>query len=298
MKFYSKVLLFGEHIVNKGAKALAVPYSSLYCQLTFEKQNEFILPESETILTSIYNHIQTLSELAQIFNLNQFSSDIKQGLMVEMNIPVGYGLGSSGALVACIYEKYCTQKESEIDKLKHQLGAVESVFHGKSSGLDPLVSYLNQPVLVDENTRVIAPLKSWNRHFDMWLIDTNVPRKTGPLVNSFIKKFEDDLNFQHAVLSKIVPLNNEIIHHFIEGNYSILLNKIAKLSQLQLEYFDMLILPEHVKIWQKGLSDKQFFLKICGAGGGGFMLCFSINIEYFSQVFSTENNLLVNPNSL
>lgn len=289
MKFYSKVLLFGEHIVNRGAKALAVPFNAFYCTLTFEHANEHVLPESKTILISILNQIKSLSDLAEIFDTEQFLSDIEQGICIEMNIPIGYGLGSSGALVACVYEKYCTQKESDIDKLKHQLGAIESVFHGKSSGLDPLVSYLNQPVLIDKNTRVIPPLSSWEKYFALSLIDTNVPRKTGPLVNAFIEKFDSDLQFQEVVSGQIVPLNNEIIDDILAGNYTDLYEKIALLSQLQLENFGLLILPQHIEIWKKGLDKKEFFLKICGAGGGGFMLAFSQNPTRLSTVFGAEN---------
>jgi mevalonate kinase len=295
MKFYSKVLLFGEHIVNRGAKALAVPFDAFYCTLTFEHTNKYVLPESKIILISILNQIKSLPDLAEIFDTEQIFNDIEDGLCIEMNIPIGYGLGSSGALVACVYEKYCTQKETDFDKLKHHLGAVESVFHGKSSGLDPLVSYLNQPVLIDGKTMVVPPLKSWKEHFCLYLIDTKVPRKTGPLVNAFIEKFDSDLQFQQVVTGQIVPLNNQIIEDFLSGNYTHLAGKIAQLSGLQLENFDMLILPQHKKIWGKALAENEFFLKICGAGGGGFMLAFTPKSTSVSLVFGSENVIEFQP---
>ena len=50
--------------------------------------------------------------------------------------------------------------------------------------------------------------------------------------------------------------------------------KIAKLSALHLENFKDLILEKHIAVWKKGLKNNEFYLKICGAGGGGFMLGF------------------------
>lgn len=289
MRFYSKVLLFGEHIVNKGAKALAIPYSAFYCQLTFEETNTFILPESKSILLTIYNQIETSSELASIFNLNSFKSDIDAGLNIEMNIPIGYGLGSSGALVACIYEKYCVQKTTNIDLLKNQLGEIESVFHGKSSGLDPLVSYLNKPVLIEEKTTIVDLPNNWKSNFEVYLIDTNKPRKTAPLVNNFLKLCQDNVGFNAVVLNEIIPLNNQIIDKILVGDKANLYLDIQKLSQLQIEKFTPLILPQHTEIWKNGIAKNQFFLKICGAGGGGFMLAFTQNKANLISIFDDVN---------
>ena len=38
------------------------------------------------------------------------NESIKSGLYFESSIPIGYGIGSSGALVAALYEKYCSEK--------------------------------------------------------------------------------------------------------------------------------------------------------------------------------------------
>jgi mevalonate kinase len=289
MKFYSKVLLFGEHIVNKGAKALAVPYSAFYCTLTFDTTVSHILPESETILKSIHKHIETLPDLAQIFDLERFYADIEQGLKIEMNVPIGYGLGSSGALVACIYETYCQKKINDASNLKTQLGEIESVFHGKSSGLDPLVSYLNKAVLIDGNSRIIDSLQVPENHFKVFLVDTHLPRKTAPLVNAFLQKCDSDSSFFEVVSDQIVPLNNQIVDAYVDGNFDGLYEKIKQLSMLQLEHFGMLILPQHKAIWQQGISENQFFLKVCGAGGGGFMLAFCKNEEALFKAFSAQD---------
>ena len=76
---------------------------------------------------------------------------MKDGLYFDSSIPQGYGVGSSGALVAAIYDKYASDKITVLEnltrdkllKLKSIFSMMESFFHGKSSGLDPLNSYLS-----------------------------------------------------------------------------------------------------------------------------------------------------------
>src|SRR5690606_10766092 len=75
--------------------------------------------------------------------------DWDEGYRFEMNTPVGYGAGSSGVLTAIVYDQYRKDSnEINITDLKKRLALIESFFHGESSGLDPLVSYLNKPILV------------------------------------------------------------------------------------------------------------------------------------------------------
>ena len=71
------------------------------------------------------------------------------------SIPTGYGVGSSGAIVAAIYEHYIRDeyeilnktKKNRISDLIKNFSLMESFSHGKSSGLDPLNSFLKLPIL-------------------------------------------------------------------------------------------------------------------------------------------------------
>ena len=44
-----------------------------------------------------------------------------------------------------------------------------------------------------------------------------------------------------------------------------------------------MILEKFKNIWLEGLSSSNFKLKICGAGGGGFLLGISTNFEQTQQ---------------
>ena len=44
------------------------------------------------------------------------------------------------------------------------------------------------------------------------------------------------------------------------------------IGEFQLNYLEKLIPPAFRRVWQEGLSGDLFKFKVCGAGGGGFIL--------------------------
>ncbi len=288
--FSSKILLFGEHIVNCGSNALAVPFNNYSCNLLLKKQyeeNAHYIKDSKIILSDLAKYFKSI-KLYKDLNVAEFEIDISQGLKIKMNIPIGYGLGSSGALISCIYEKYRIKRELDINNLKEVLGKMESFFHGKSSGLDPIVSYLNKPVLVkNKDTQIINEKIYWRSSLHCFLLDTKKSRKTEPLVNSFLKKYNENKSFKLLVQTKLIPLTNKIVDKLIHNDYQQILTLIKELSELQLKNYQALILKDIISIWHEGLEKDSYFLKICGAGGGGFMLGYahSKNIKLPKNAF-------------
>lgn len=292
--FPAKILLFGEHIINKGAHGLALPFHKYNCTLSFEK-NENTLAESKEVLKLIHNQIENDEILDSRFDEVEFLQDIEtENLVINMNIPVGYGLGSSGAICAGVYDHYCHSKKKKTKKIQKLLGKLESAFHGKSSGLDPIVSYLDIAVLVKENkTETVDFVLENVKDFHIFLVDTKQARKTAPLVQQFLNKYNTNSDFSTKVNNEIVPLTNEIIEDFINYELSTTYSKIKQLSKLQLENFQDLILAKHLPIWEKALKNDDFYLKICGAGGGGFMLGFCKDKEKVLEVFDADEVIFV-----
>jgi len=80
---------------------------------------------------------------------------LNEGLAFESNIPIGFGLGSSGALSAGVYDSFCLAKANDnLELTKKHLAQIESYFHGSSSGTDPLVSFLQQGVYIESKTNI------------------------------------------------------------------------------------------------------------------------------------------------
>jgi mevalonate kinase len=43
------------------------------------------------------------------------------------------------------------------------------------------------------------------------------------------------------------------------------------------------------KIWKIGLESENYFLKLCGSGGGGYIIGFSVNLQMAKEQLSTFN---------
>ena len=69
------------------------------------------------------------------------------------------------------------------------------------------------------------------------------------------------------------------------------MENLRKLSDFQYQYFQEMIPKKYQQIWMDGLVSGDYTLKLCGAGGGGFMLGFT---EDFERVNLQEIETLYN----
>ena len=142
--FYSKILLFGEYGIIKDSKGLSIPYNFFKGTLKTDAQLTDLTTSSNESLNHFAGYLKQLQQDTPelvAFNIQALQNDINQGMYFDSSIPQGYGVGSSGALVAAIYDKYATQKITVLENLtrekllalKNIFAAMESFFHGKSS---------------------------------------------------------------------------------------------------------------------------------------------------------------------
>ena len=88
-------------------------------------------------------------------DLDFFSANLKK-YWLEMNIPTGYGLGSSGAVSAAVYDLFFPGvAKLTLEQQKEDLAAIESFFHGKSSGVDALTCHARTPLYFKENGEIL-----------------------------------------------------------------------------------------------------------------------------------------------
>jgi len=267
--YKSKILLFGEYSVIQGHDALAIPSNLFSGFWDFDKD----LANSQGILYDFYQYLVSLPFEQVRFKSDKFKNDLDHFLIFRSNIPIGYGVGSSGAVCAAIFDGYF-QKETdlEIAELKQILGKIESFFHGASSGLDPLVCYLDQAILLQETqSKPIIPATSVS-DFGLFLLDTGQARRTAPLVEAYLAKHASNPTFQQFIAQELSPLNHRLIQQYLAGDREALWNSFDQLSHVQWQHFQEMIPAAVHAIWQEGLLANQFRLKLCGAGGGGFML--------------------------
>ena len=207
----------------------------------------------------------------------------------DSSIPQGYGVGSSGALVAAIYDQYAQDKitvlenltKEKLQTLKQTFAAMESFFHGNSSGLDPLNSYLSLPILIHSKDKIEPtgiPSQNPEGKGAVFLLDSGIVGETAPMVSLFLKNMEQE-SFRVMMKDEFIRYTDQCVEDFLNGNLRSLFTHTKKHSQLVLKNFKPMIPPQFHALWKKGLETNDYYLKLCGSGGGGYILGFTEDFE-------------------
>ncbi len=325
----AKILLFGEYALLNGGEGLAIPYPHYRAVWQYARNNIKQAPHIlslQRILAQWHDYIKQYQHSQSLpfeFDHESFESDLKHGLYIMSDIPQGYGLGSSGAITALLYERYVRnalqinahsdlimpdEAAKNLDLLailRQHLALLEAFFHGSSSGIDPLVSYTQQALLVRDNQvqllsnlptlRAIEPNdaatsspidSTSSQPYYIFLYNTGIARQTAPLVQQFKHKMAQEPAFAQMCQQTLTALNSQCIEAYSNKQYPDLLTAWQSLSALQLTHFAHLI-PTNALLqsWQRGIDKQYFWLKLCGAGGGGFLLGITQQYALLNQYF-------------
>jgi mevalonate kinase len=290
--FYSKILLFGEYGIIQDSKGLSIPYNFYKGAL---KSDENPTDEAKKSNQSLVKFVAYLKQLQTeqpdlvTFNIELLQNDVNNGMYFDSSIPQGYGVGSSGALVAAIYDKYATNKITVLEnltrekllQLKSIFSNMESFFHGKSSGLDPLNSYLSLPILINSKDNIEAagiPSQSATGKGAVFLLDSGIVGETAPMVNIFMENLKDQ-GFRNMLKSQFIKYTDSCVENFLQGDMKSLFKNTKELSKVVLSNFKPMIPEQFHQIWQNGIETNDYYLKLCGSGGGGYILGFTEDFE-------------------
>jgi mevalonate kinase len=285
--FPSKLLLFGEYGLMYDAMALSVPFPKFSGFLDFDPDHSH--PESNAEIRKFYNHLKLdgfNKELHFSFDLPWLESDLEKGLFFHSSIPQQYGLGSSGALVAALFDKYAFPADLgnnlSPEILKANFVVLESFFHGKSSGFDPLVSYLNKPIGVGSQNQVIpVDFDLQKSGLAVALIDTKKTGATGPLVKHFLDLFNLP-EFTQAFEHQFIPANNGCIESLLNGDQPNFFLHLGKLVRFQAYHFHEMIPAGFHRVISFAHCEKVY-IKLLGSGGGGYLLAFAESDEVLDR---------------
>jgi mevalonate kinase len=290
--FYSKILLFGEYGIIQDSKGLSIPYNFYKGAL---KSDENPTDEAKKSNQSLVKFVAYLKQLQTeqpdlvTFNIELLQNDVNNGMYFDSSIPQGYGVGSSGALVAAIYDKYAANKITVLEnltrekllQLKSIFSNMESFFHGKSSGLDPLNSYLSLPILINSKDNIEAagiPSQSATGKGAVFLLDSGIVGETAPMVNIFMENLKDQ-GFRNMLKSQFIKYTDSCVENFLQGDMKSLFKNTKELSKVVLSNFKPMIPEQFHQIWQNGIETNDYYLKLCGSGGGGYILGFTQDFE-------------------
>ena len=283
--FYSKILLFGEYGIIEDSKGLSIPFNFFKGGLRIGDMSELIEKESNLNLKKFRDYLLKIEIFTVEFDFEKLNLDLNKGMFFDSSIPQGYGVGSSGALVAAFYDRYAINKitvlenltKSKILVLKNIFSTMESFFHGKSSGLDPLNSYLSLPILIHSKNEVETtgiPSQESKGKGAVFLLDSGKSSDTAPMVDLFFKSMKNK-NYNKMIQEEFIKTTDNCVDDFLNGNFNSLFKNIKVLSKVVLKNFKPMIPENFHNIWAKGIESDEYFLKLCGSGGGGYILGFA-----------------------
>ncbi|MEO0527348.1 MAG: mevalonate kinase [Bacteroidota bacterium] len=300
--FYSKILLFGEYGIIKDSKGLSIPYNFFKGALKTNKNLSKTAQDSNQGLKAFASYLGEMQrenpELVT-FNLKTLNKDISEGMYFDSSIPQGYGVGSSGALVAAIYDEYAEDKITVLEnltrekllKLKAIFGKMESFFHGKSSGLDPLNSYLSLPILINSHDNIEStsiPSQHTEGKGAVFLLDSGITGETAPMVQLFMEKMKQE-GFRSMLKNQFIKHTDACVEDFINGDVKSLFGNLKQLSHIVFDNFKPMIPKEFHKLWKQGIDTNDYYLKLCGSGGGGYILGFTQDIDKAKNALKDHN---------
>ena len=297
--FYSKILLFGEYGIIKDSKGLSIPFNYFKGGLKVGDSKNENQKISNNNLKKFRDYLSKINKDIVKFDHQKFDTDLVNGMYFDSSIPQGYGVGSSGAIVAAIYDRYALNKITVLENLTKQkilvlkniFSEMESFFHGTSSGLDPLNSYLSLPILIhskDEVETTGIPSQDSNGKGAVFLLDSGKSSDTAPMVEIFFKLMENK-KYKRMINDEFIKITDSCVEDFLNANFNSLFKNIKILSKVVLKNFKPMIPKNFHNVWAKGIESDEYFLKLCGSGGGGYILGFAKDYNKAKKSLSNYN---------
>mgnify|MGYP003307679767 FL=1 len=170
------------------------------------------------------------------------------------------------------------------------LSNIESFFHGQSSGIDPLSCYVQKPLLVESKNSINTidiPPQNINSKRTLFLFDTECKGNTQGLVEIFLNKLRQK-DFEVFFENEFVVATNNSITNFLERKYEDFENNFIELSKKTFNNFQEMIPVNYKNLWMDGIEKKDYYLKLCGSGGGGFLIGLTTDLDKVQKLFPTK----------
>lgn len=277
-RYYAKLMLAGEYGVIAGSEAITVPFRNYSARLAVREgdtQDPAII-SSVASLRKLLIYIRSLpkNSFYATPDTAKFEGILKKGYYIDSTIPQGYGIGSSGAVSALVYDQFFqSEKELTLQQKRKDLATLESCFHGKSSGVDAMTCYTESPLhfLPDGEIRHIDGNPLIPRGgYRFFLLDSGQVFDTAPLVRLFLEKMENK-DFEKLIKGDYAGLIQKLIgtlNGTTDHDTALIFRAI---SDFQWNHF-LPMIPENMKdAWISGQVSNNYYLKLNGSGGG-FML--------------------------
>ena len=288
-----KVILFGEHFVVYGVKAILCSINKRVT-VTAEKINERKISINSKIGNIVLDPGKSISEINSplkpfYYLANKVIENQNTGIQINIDseIPLGAGLGSSSACcvagAAAIFRLFGEISKEEI--LKHAIEAEKTIFEN-TSGADCTVCTYGGIMEYDKKQGFKKIENEPNFH--LVIVNSNIKHSTESMVSK-VKQFEIENEEEFTKLcdqeSKLVK---DVLELLKENNTS----KIGEKINQNQEYLEIIGISNNelrkmIKMGQKS----SFGAKITGSGGGGciFAITNKSNLDKTLKEFKNKN---------
>ncbi|MCO5143812.1 MAG: hypothetical protein M9962_12045 [Oligoflexia bacterium] len=247
---HGKCILLGEHSVVRGYPAIVLP---LYTKtITLKPSLDSFSPDFSAPIE------KCLQELSRLTN----QKNPEQTFLVESNIPVRAGLGSSAALSVAL-TRWWNDHISPIENIFETALRLENIFHGRSSGLDIAASLAENPIYFQKG----KIQESFSQIPGFFSIHDSLERSsTKECVQKVEQLGRTDLD---EAMNRAVSLAASAIN---EKNTTLL----AKSLEQAYECFSSwgLVTENMTKLRADILKKGALAVKPTGSGAGGFLLAY------------------------
>jgi len=288
-----KVILFGEHFVVYGVKAILCSINKRVT-VTAEKTNERKISINSKIGKLDLEPDKSISEINSplkpfyyLANKALENKDTGIRIQIDSEIPLGAGLGSSSACcvagAAAIFKLFGDISKEEI--LKLAIEAERTIFEN-TSGADCTVCTYGGIMEYDKN-KGFKKIE-YEPNFQLVIINSNIEHSTQSMVSK-VKEFENKNKEEFLRLSN---LESELVEDVLKLVKENKVQEIGlKMNQNQ-EYLENIGISnnELVKMIKIG-QESSFGAKITGSGGGGciFALTNESNLQNILKKFKDNN---------
>lgn len=270
-----KWVLAGEHSVLRGAAAVALPHPELGLSLSFQPDKNLSgmlvdpLAAAELMGELIVSIATSWKEQGKAFELPEGK------LVIESDIPIGAGLGSSAALCVALTQWMADPLQIPKSLWSEFATQLEHRFHGKSSGMDVAVITAGEPIsfLVGQAVQTIGIKKLPKFTFH----DTGLRSRTSDCV-ARVEAFHTELPAVAVRVDEAMGeascLALEGLVEYDSGNTQKGLNLIQSAMRQARECFYcwQLVPGEAKRLEDSLLKQGALAVKLTGAGGGGVVV--------------------------
>lgn len=270
---HAKIMLAGEYGVIAGGAGLTIPLShySAILREDFSGEEEAVYSRSELVRLAAYLKSTAKNSFHAAFSSEEWDSALNNGAWIQSSIPRGYGAGSSGAVSALVYHNFFKgNEELSLEQQKGDLAAIESFFHGKSSGVDALSCYRKKPLFFRSDGIIEEPEFKPDKlpgGYRLFLYNSETVMETAPLVSWFLEQMKESY-FSQPVKYDYLHMNSLFIDALLKRKEADPAMLFRAISDFQYTHFRKMIPQSVLDLWIEGQVSNDYYLKLCGSGGG------------------------------